>query len=183
MKKFSIISILFLTAAHLPSCSKESTSAEAVLVPSPPPLSPSPQPIKIVSRWFSPSFSIINDRSTVYLKAHQDHEAPMTYDRATHTELAFVKLNYQGTSITRRLPVLLSCSHLISIELCEINFGLSNAGCEVIIRNADRNSSPVITANPFSDMQIRYIVIPKTLFESLSINWDDYAVVAQALNI
>ena len=184
MKKVSIISTLFLTAALLTSCSKESTTTGAVLLPPPTsPSSPLVQSIRIASQWFSPVFSIVNDRSSVYLKAHQVSETHMTYDRATHTELAFVKLNYQGTFVTRRLPVMLSCSHIIANELCEINFGIGNTGCDVTIRNADRNLPPVITTNPFPDMQIRYIVIPKALFGSLSINWDDYAAVVQALNI
>ena len=181
MKKISIISTLFLTAALLTSCSKESTTTGTVFV-SPPPLQP-PQSVKIVSQWFSPVFNIMNDRSTVFLQAHQEYGTPMNYNKATHTELAYVKLNYQGASVTRRLAVILSSSHIISNELCEINFGIGSTGCYVTIRNADRNSPPVLTANPFPDMQIQYIVIPIALFESLGIDWDNYAAVTQALNI
>lgn len=184
MKKLSLIPGLFLTTVILISCSKESATLETALVPPPPPPSQwQTQQIKIASSWFYPVFSIVNERNAVFLKAHQTYETPLTYNKSTHVELGFVKLNYQGTSVARRLPVIFSCSQIIANELCEINFGVGDTGCDVTIRNADRNLPPVITTNPFPDMQIRYIVIPKTLFESLGIDWDDYAAVMQALSI
>jgi hypothetical protein len=181
MKRFSIIPLLFFVVLFV-SCTKDSTTVGSV--PAPSASVPSiPQPLKIVSQWYSPLFTVIHDRSTVFLQSAHAYQTPSNYDRATHAELAFVKLNYQGTPFIGRLRVILSSSRIVSNELCEINFSLSNTGCIVTIKNADRNASPVITTNPFPDMQVRYIVIPKILFESLAINWDDYAAVAQALNI
>lgn len=184
MPKLLITSMLFLTAALFASCSKESATTGAVPVPpQTPPSTSLSQSVRIVSPWFSPVFSVVNDRSSIYLNAHRVSETPLNYDRATHVELAYVKLSDQGISITRRLSVVLPGTNSISNKLCEIDFGLNNAGCDVSIRNADRNSPPVITANPFPDMQVRYIVISKALFESLGIDWDDYAAVTLVLNI
>ena len=184
MKKLTILSTSILAASLIISCSKESTFSSTT----PPPATSqvSPSPIKIVSSWFSPSFSIVDDRSSIYLMAQKDHETTVTYDGGTHVELAYVKMNYQGSVTVKRLPSVLSCpsTPAISNRLCEINFGLSNVGCNVTIKNADRNVVPsIILANPFPDMQVRYIVISDELFNSLHINWDDYAAVAVALNI
>ena len=181
MKKLTILFTFFLTAVLIMSCSKES-SLTGTVPPNPPP-PPPPPPVKIASSWFSPVFTIANDRSSIYLMAYRDHENSATYDKATHVELAFAKLNYRRLTIIKRLPVMLSASQQNLNDLCEINFALDNTGCIVTIKNADRNALPVLHSNPFPDLQIRYVIIPRTLFESLNVNWDDYAAAALALNI
>ena len=184
MKKLTILSTLTLLAAFLISCTKEATFSRTT--PTSPPSQVVPSTIRIVGSWFSPSFNIMDDRTSIYLVAQKDHETTVTYDGGTHVELAYVKMNHQGSVTIKRLPTILSnpANPAISNAQCEINFGMTHAGCMVTIKNADRNISPsIILANPFPDMQVRYIVISKELFNSLHINWDDYAGVAVALNI
>lgn len=181
MKKHTIPASLFLATVLLCSCRKESSFAAAPPVSSP--VSPANQAVKIVSQWFSPAFDVVYDRNTIFLKSHQVSATPLTYDRATHTQLAFVKLNYQGAPMTMRLRAIFRSPVNIANKLSEIDFSISETGCIVTVKNADKDAPSIITTNPFPDMQVRYIVIPKTFFETLGIDWNDYTVVAQALNI
>ena len=181
MKKLTIPFAFFLAALIMISCTKESS-----LVSTPPPPSSTMQTVsnnaKLVSSWFSPKFDTIYDRSSIYLMAQKNHETNIDFSDGTHIRLAFAKLNYQGSSICKRLPVMLSASQTNPAELREINFGVSTWGCSVTLKNANRTSN-VLLSNPFTDLQIRYIIIPRSLYESLNINWDDYAIVAPALGI
>lgn len=181
MKKLLIPASLFLSTLLFFSCSKESTSPDAARQSTP--VSSSSQSVKIVSQWFNPSFNIVNDRGITFLKSYQAYETPLNYDRTTHIELAYIKLTYQGATNTIRLRAILSSPNHFSNKRSEINYALTETGCIVTIKNGDRETASAITANPFPDMQVRYLVIPKILFETLGIDWDDYTAVAQALNI
>lgn len=185
MKKLTIPFAFFLVASNMISCTKESS-----LISTPPPPSSTVQTVpnnaKMISSWFSPVFNLTNDRNSIFLMAQKDHETRIDFTDATHVKLAFARLNYQGSPVYKRLSVTLSASQSTAgtaNKICEINFGLNTTGCIVTIKNADRNSSAILLSNPFADLQIRYIVIPRSLYESLNINWDDYAVVAPALGI
>ena len=185
MKKLTILSTILFSAILIVACSKGTVRQPAVTVNSIINSDPGPT-VKAASNWFSPVFNVVNDRSSIYLVAHQDHETNLSYDGALHMELAYVRLNYQGAILIKRLPAILSepNSQTNANKIYEINFGLNNAGCTVTIRNADRNTIPsIITANPFPDIQVRAIIISKSLFQSLNVNWDDYGAVALALNI
>lgn len=185
MKKLTTLSAILFSAVLILSCSKEAVRQPAGTINSLITTDPSPA-VKAVSKWFSPVFNVVHDRNSIYLMAHQDHETNLSYDGATHVELAYVKLNDQRITVIKRLPVILSepNSQNNTNKISEINFGLNSYGCTVTIRNADRDIIPsIITANPFPDMQVRYMVISKILFNSLNINWDDYTAVAIALNI
>lgn len=184
MKQPAILYIITLTVTFFMSCGKDptfSTTAPSTIQPS-----TSSTKTKIASSWFSPSFTIVSDRNSIFLVAQKDHESTVNYDGGSHIELAYVKLNYQGALTIKRLPSIFTCpaNPSISNAQCEISFGLTQACCIVTIKNADRNISPsIIIGNPFPDMKVRYIVISRSLFNSLQINWDDYATVAVALNI
>lgn len=184
MKKLTILSTIILAATFIMSCSKDSTFSRSTFAPAP--SQAAPLTVKIAGPWFSPSFTIVNDRSSIYLMAHKDHGTTVNYDGGTHVVLAYVKMDYQGSVTVKRLPSVLECTNNLTIsnKTCEINFGLNNTGCTITIKNADRDMVPsVILATPFPDLQIRYVIISNALFNSLNINWDDYAAVALALNI
>ena len=185
MKKLTTPFAFFLAAMSMISCTKESS-----LVGTPPPPSSTtqtaPNNAKMISSWFSPAFNLVNDRNSIYLMAQKDHETRIDFTDATHIKLAFAKLNYHGSPTYKRLSVTLSASQSNAgnaTDLCEIDFGLNATACLVTIKEANRNSSAVLLSNPFADLQIRYIVIPRSLYESLNINWDDYTAVAPALGI
>ena len=182
MKKLTIFSALVLPATIILSCSKESATTQraSVLFTQ---QTASPAEIRFASPWFLPQFKIVSDRSSTFLMARHDHGSSLSYDQATHVALAYIKFIYDRTQLTKRLPVVLSPLNHFTNESVEINFGADNTGCAVTLKNADRNSQNVITDNPFPDMQIRYIIITRSKFESLNIDWNDYAAVAQALNI
>lgn len=84
MNKLTILSTI-IAATFIMSCNKEATfSRTAPPAPEPPP----PPTVKIASSWFSPSFTLVNDRSSIYRVAQKDHETTVTYDGGTHVELA-----------------------------------------------------------------------------------------------
>ncbi len=182
MKKLTILSALVIFAMIVLSCSKESETTQRASV-SFTQQSTSSAEIKFASPWFLPQFKIVSARSSTFLMARQDHGSSLSYDQATYVALAYIKLKYNRMQLTKRLPAVLSSLNLVPNELVEVNFGADHFGCEVTLKNADRNYPNVIIQNPFPDMQVRYIIITKTKFESLNIDWNDYAAVAQALNI
>ena len=182
MKKLTILSALVMLAMIMLSCSKESVTTQRASV-SFTQQSTSSAEIKFASPWFLPQFKIVSDRSSTFLMARQDHGSSLSYDQATHVALAYIKFNYNRMQLTKRLPVVQSSLNLAPNESVEINFGADQSGCEVTLKNADRNYPNVIVENPLPDMQVRYIIITKNKFESLNIDWNDYTAVAQALNI
>lgn len=180
MKKLTSFSAIILLAVIHVSCSKSSPIIESGNVITSAGLGATQSQVKIASSWFSPAFTIVNDRSSIYLSADCEAATALNYERVTHIELGYAKLTYQGSSVFKRLPQHLSYT---ASNVCEINFSLTTTKCIVTLREEPRNSVPVILSNPFPDLRIRYIVISRALFESLSINWDDYNAVATALNI
>lgn len=182
MKKLTILSAFVMLAATMLSCSKESATTQRTSVS----FTQTPTSggeIKFASPWFLPLFKIVSDRSSTFLLARQDHGSSLNYDQAIHVALAYVKLGYNHIQITKRLPIILSALNLIPNEFIEINFSADITGCDVTLKNADRQISNVITDNPFPDIQVRYIIITRNRFESLNIDWDDYSAVANALGI
>lgn len=183
MKKLTTSFTTLLAVISMISCTKESSVLNTSTPPSSTTIQTAPNNAKMISSWFSPAFNLVNDRNSIYLMAQKDHETRIDFTDATHVKLGFAKLNYLGSQVYKPLSVTLSASQSNPRELCEINFGLNTTTCTVTIKEANRNSSSVLLTNPFADLQIRYIVIPRSLYESLNVNWDDYTAVALALSI
>ena len=183
MKKLTTPFTILLAVISMISCTKESSVLNTSTPASSSTIQTAPNNAKMISSWFSPAFKLVNDRNSIFLMAQKDHESRIDFTDATHVKLGFAKLNYLGSMVFKRLSLTLSASQSNPRELCEINFGLSTTTCTITIKEASRNSSGVLLTNPFADLQIRYIVIPRSLYESLNANWDDYASVALALGI
>ena len=78
MKKLTTLSAILFSAVLILSCSKEAVRQPAGNINSLITTDPSPA-VKAVSKWFSPVFNVVHDRSSIYLMAHQDHETNLSY--------------------------------------------------------------------------------------------------------
>lgn len=142
--------------------------------------------VTLASSWFSPALNIGADRNSVFLTGRQNFETSQRYDKNLHVELGYVMMPGQRIPLYRRLPMRLTVDLTTNQngndKVYSFEFAMDNQGFVLTIKNVDDVLSvpdPIYSEN----FKYRYIVISKTLYESLTINWDNYKEVAQALNI
>ena len=111
-----------------------------------------------------------------------------------HFLFVFVSRAMFGLSITintfimkNRLPMILKISSMNGTQnstddIYSFDFWLDNSGFFVAVKNVNDVTITAHSAD-IQDFTYRYIVIPKTVFDSLYIDWDNYDEVAQALNL
>ena len=181
MKKITILLSTSLLLASIISCTKESVRQPGnTVVDQPPP--PPPPGVKIASSWFSVTLDTVIDRSKVYLTGRHEFETNDNYSKLNHIELAYVKIPGQRIAVCKKLSLKYMFPQATAGKLYSFDFSMSQTGFTLTISNLSApNDCP--DASAFEDFMYRYVVIPKTLFESLSINWDNYAEVALALNL
>ena len=136
----------------------------------------------IISSWFNLSLFPISDRTEFYLEGSEYFNKTADYDKDYHVELAYVMLPGEGAPIYKRLPMNLTVLADCKAEEFSFRFAIDHIGFSLIVRNLDPT---VITIDPSlcQDFFYRYIVIPRSLFNSLAIDWDNYDEVEQALGI
>ncbi len=136
----------------------------------------------IISSWFNMSLFPISDRTEFYLEGTEYFNKTMDYDKDQHVELAYIMISGQGLPIYKRLPVNLTLLTDRTTEEFNFRFAIDHIGFSLSVRNLKPS---VITIDPCisQDFFCRYIVIPRSLFNILAIDWDNYNEVAQALNL
>lgn len=136
----------------------------------------------IISSWFNLSLFPISDRTEFYLEGSEYFNKTVDYDKDYHVELAYVMIPGNGTPVYKRLPMNLTVLADCKAEEFSFRFAIDHIGFSVNLRNLDPTA---ITIDPHisQDFFYRYIVIPRSLFNSLAINWENYEEVAQALNL
>ena len=136
----------------------------------------------IISSWFNLSLFPISDRTEFYLEGSEYFNKTMDYDRDYHVELAYVMIPGDGAPIYKRLPMNLTVLADCKTEEFSFRFTMDHMGFSLNVRNLDPTS---ITIDPHisQDFFYRYIVIPRSLFNSLAIDWNNYDEVVQALNL
>jgi hypothetical protein len=136
----------------------------------------------IISSWFNVSLFPISDRTEFYLEGSEYFNKTVDYDKDYHVELAYVMIPGNGTPVYKRLPMNLTVLADCKAEEFSFRFAIDHIGFSVNLRNLDPTA---ITIDPHisQDFFYRYIVIPRSLFNSLAINWENYEEVAQALNL
>lgn len=145
-------------------------------------LSPTVAQQTIVSSWFSMSLFPISDRTEFYLHGTEYFKKTVTYDKDDHVELAYVMIPGEGLPVYKFLPTNLALVTGRKTEEFSFRFAIDHIGFSLTVRNLD---PAVITIDPrlYKDFFYRFIVIPTSLFNSLSIDWDNYDEVAAALNL
>lgn len=180
MKKITILLSTSLLLASIISCTKDTVrQPDNTVVDTPP---PPPVEVKIASSWFSVTLDTMINRSKVYLIGRHEFETNEKYDKLNHIELAYVKIPGQRIAEYKKLPLKYMFPQATADKWYSFDFSMSQTGFILTISNlSEPNDCP--DASAFEDFKYRYVVIPKSLYNSLSIDWNDYAAVALALNI
>ena len=180
MKKITILLSTSLLLASIVSCTKDSARQPGNTIVTPP--LPPPVEVKITSSWFSVTLDSITNRSKVYLTGRHEFETNEKYDKLNHIELAYVRIHGQRTAEYKRLPIKYMFPQATAGKWYSFSFSMGQTGFILTISNlSDPNEFPDAAA--FEDLRYRYVIISKSLYNSLSIDWNDYAAVAQALNL
>lgn len=145
-------------------------------------LSPTVTAQTMISSWFSMSLFPISDRTEFYMQGTKYFNKSVNYDKDYHVELAYVMIPDEGLPVYKLLPMNLALATDKKTEEFSFRFAIDHTGFSLSVRNLDPT---VTTIDPriYQDFFYRYIVIPRSLFNSLSIDWDNYDEVAAALNL
>ena len=184
MKKLTLSSIILLLAVFVMSCNKQAdlvtrSFTGTTVTPA------TPDTTTIVSNWFSLLVDeVSDDMGGVYLQGIKPFYNQAAYNRNLHVELAYVSMPDPGqqAEVIRHLPMNLEFTHGGSDQSYSFSFWLANSAFFVGIQNLnDGTIAPDATV--IQDFKYRYIIIPRQVYHTLGIDWDNYDEVAQALNL
>lgn len=178
MKKIKVVAAVFLLTV-IPGCLTVFNSGNNSENKT---TSPTANERTIISSWFNLSLFPISDRTEFYLEGTEYFNKSVDYDKDYHIELAYIMISGNGVPVYKRLPMNLTVLGDCKAEEFNFRFAIDHVGFSLNVRNLDPT---VITIDPHisQDFFYRYIVIPRSLFNSLTINWDNYDEVAQALSL
>jgi hypothetical protein len=174
MKKNSILLAAIILSATLFSCKKEKLQTRIVVNNS----TLGPVQERIVSDWLSLPLNSAVYSNASSLRGGYSLSSAVSYDYNDHVQLVFARSRGREEFVYEKLPINIGTSQ----GNVRIDFSLTYSNFAVNIWNTDSPAqSPVI--QQFSNMQYRFIVIPKSIYQSLNINWNEYTEVATALNL
>jgi len=186
MKKLTISSAFLLLAVFVMSCKKQTELVTRPFSGTGATTTP-PTTHTIVSGWFWLYMSTVSDRGESFLQGSKPFDSRVDYDKNTHVELAYVSMPGQRIPVIKRLPMKLEISQMgisqnAQDKIYSFQFWMDNSGFNLRVKNVnDPSITPDLTT--IQDFKYKYIVIPKTVFESFNIDWDNYKEVANALNL
>jgi hypothetical protein len=182
MKKLTISSTILLLAVFVMSCNKQSDLVTrqftgTTVTPA------SPDTTTIVSDWFSLTVDqVSDDMGGVYLQGMKPIYNHTAYNRNLHVELAYVSMPGQQSTVVNHLPMNLEFTQGTSDQTYGFGFWLDHSAFFLSIQNLiDATVAPDPTV--IHDFKFRYIIIPRQVYHSLGIDWDNYDEVAAALNL
>ena len=188
MKKFTTVATVAVLAIITVSCSKSSSSEFTRQQSSGQSVRLQPE-VTTVSNWTYPSsFFVETDRlGNRFIKGVCPFSASsqLNYDESTHIELAYVRIP-TGQRIPykyKRLPFDFNIvTNGISGDVL-IDYSLDPDGLKLYYKNADYTFlSRAVDQSTSDNWNFRYIVVPKTKYQSTNIDWNDLSGVAAALN-
>jgi hypothetical protein len=181
MKKLTILSAIVLFTAAWVSCSKENVNRPPSSTVNNPVVDPV-QSVTIISDWVDLELNLVNDRGIMILQGRDEFNTRVEYDKNTHVELAYAFIPGQRNPEYRRLPMKYVPAGAGPDEYASFAYNIDDLGFLLTIRN-NGSVTTLPDASAFQDFEYRYIVLPKTKYESLNVNWDDYNQVAIVLNL
>ena len=183
MKKLIISSAFVMLAVFVLSCRKQADLVTRPFTGTTVTTAPT-DTITIVSDWFSLSFNQVTDldMGEVYLQGREPFSNYVYYDRNIHVELAYVFMPGQQGPVISHLPMKLDLSPGAPNQLYGFSFWMDNSGFFLSIQNLN-DVTVVPDATTVQDFKYRYIIIPRQVYDTLGIDWDNYDEVAQALNL
>jgi hypothetical protein len=182
MKKLTISSAILMFAVFVMSCNKQ---ADVVTRPSTGTTvtTYAPDTTTIVSDWFSLSFEeLTSDMGEVYLQGMKPFYNQASYNRNLHVELAFVSMPGQQDPVIRHLPMNMEFTQGGSDQTYGFSFWVDNSGFFLSIQNLN-DVTVVPESTTVQDFKYRYIIIPRHVYHTLPIDWNNYDEVAQVLNL
>lgn len=179
MKKLATLPIILLIAILMPSCSKEVSNYARPVIPT---SSPLPH-VRLITDWISIPVTELATRSEIQLHGSFQFVPTTAYANNIHVHLLYARVPSSRSGEIKRVPFRL-LMELANGEKMFVGFRFytSEVGFNLTINNSDP-TGPCPEASLFDDFKYRYIVIPKTEYDSHNINWDNYTEVAQALHI
>ena len=136
----------------------------------------------ISSDWLRLSFSEVYSTPTtgnfVFQLANYMINPAIAYNPGIDVALAYVKIQGSNGNNYYRIPGLVATT----TQNLDMSFWMNPVSFNVSIYNADDHSL-MPDAALFPSYRFRYIVILRTTYESLNIDWNNYYAVAAALNI
>lgn len=186
MKKLTISSAFLLLAVFVMSCKKQTELVTRPFSGTGATTTP-PTTHTIVSGWFWLYMSTVSDRGESFLQGSKPFDSRVDYDKNTHVELAYVSMPGQRIPVIKQLPMKLKVSEVSFLQnsqddIYSFQFSMGTTGFYLSVKNVNNHS---LTPDPtiIQDFEYRYIIIPKQVYNSLNINWDNYNEVANALNL
>jgi hypothetical protein len=141
----------------------------------------------VISGWFWLYLNAVSDRGETYLQGIKSFDSRVEYNTNTHIELAYASMPGQRIPVIKRLPMKLKISQFVisqnsQDDIYSFQFSMGNSGFNLSVKNA---SDPSLAPDPtiIQDFKYRYIIIPRQLYQTLAIDWDNYNEVANALNL
>lgn len=188
MKKTVTITAVAFLAISVVSCSKTSSEIskqELLKISS---AHPSTE-INVISNWIYPaSFSVETDRlGNLFIKGLHPFTAStqLSYDESAHVELVYTRIptnqrtpyTYKRLAFDFRVDPGGNSAHVF------LDFSLDHGGLSLYFRNADYATlSRAVDQTASENWNFRYIVLPKTKYQSTNVDWDDLSAVAAVLN-
>ena len=185
MKKIITIIAIAFFAISIVSCSKTSSDfSRQGPAETPPPSSPE---VTVVSNWISPgSFFESSDR---FNKLSITGVCPFTaatqlkYNESTHVELVYARMPRQRITYEyKKLAFGFGIEVNGSTSRIYLDYSLEPDGLKIYFKNADYLSLLTAVDQSVSENWVyRYIVIPKTKYQTTNVDWNDLPAVALAL--
>lgn len=169
------------------SCSKSSVSDLTAQTPPKQPVTSTE--VNMVSNWLSPlSFSDGVDRNgnqfitATYPFTPANH---VSYNEDAHVELAYVRVptNQRIPFRYNKLPFTITVGVNGTSKNVVVDYSLDPDGLKLYFKNAEYMFvAKAVDLLVSENWNFRYIIIPKSKYQSLNIDWDDLSAVAVALN-
>jgi hypothetical protein len=175
MKKKSFFTALVALSAILFSCTKEAVNLNSSPGITTPAILPQ---VRIVSDWVSLSFSGLIFNNAPALQGKFSISSPVRYEYNDHVQLAYARRKGRESYIFYKLPATINTTE----GNIQLQFTLDYTSFTINIWNSS-SSFQQPDAQQFERMEFRYIVISRSTYQAININWDIYSEVAAALNL
>lgn len=172
MKKILFPSAIIFFAAILFSCKKDHVQNPAGS--GSPEIASIPAQTKIISNWLSVPLQLASSRNRDILFGQFVHNTGIEYDYDKHVQLVFVKLPGRNETYLRLSGQVSSPAGVV-----QMSYSLDYNLLSITVSSRDLLPEPAF----FDDFQYRFVVVGKSLYSSLSIDWSDYDAVAAVLNL
>jgi hypothetical protein len=187
MKKVTTFTAIGFLAILFVSCSK-SPSDVTRQGPSSSFSTSGPKEINVVSNWMSPnSFSVNVDRLGRYSITGSwlyTGSTPINYDEATHVELAYARIQgHRSPYAYKKLAFGVSAEVYGVAAHVLVDYSVDPDGLKIYFKDAAYAFlSCSVDQSILESWEYRYIIIPKTKYQSMHVDWEDLVAVAAALN-